>query len=184
MKDQPPRIIAFAVQTLDGYVARHPGHSTLEWRSNADAEFFTSYLNSLDETGVIVVGNNTYKAVQSRLSKRNCIVLTRSVESMDRRHKKLLYYNPGGASLAAVINGYRTVVLLGGTETYTFFWERDLIDELYLTIEPINFGSGLRLLNTSEPISAKLSLKSSESLNEVGTVLRHYQRKALTQTRK
>ncbi len=180
MNNQPPRIIAFAVQTRDGYVARYPGHSTLEWRSNADAEFFTAYLNSLDETGVIVVGNNTYKAVQSRLSKRNCIVFTRSVTSADRRNKKLLYYNPEGTSLATVLNGYRTVVLLGGTETYTFFWERDLIDEMYLTIEPVDFGGGLPLFNTPEPMSAKMLLKSSESLNEQGTALRHYQKKPLT----
>jgi dihydrofolate reductase len=89
----------------------------------------------------------------------------------------LLYYNPEGASLAAVLNRYRTVVLLGGTETYTFFMKRNLIDEMYLTVEPVDFREGLRLFDSPEDISKWFYLEWTEPLGDQGTELRHYLRK-------
>ena len=170
------RVIGLAVQTRDGFIAREPGHSTIDWRSNADATFFTDFLNGLGEEDVIVVGNNTYKTVR-RLSRRNCIVLTRSVTSTAQRNPKLLYCNPEGASLTAALGRYRTAVLLGGTETYTLFLKQNLIDEIYLTVEPVKFGSGLRLFDSPEDIGQLFYLEWTERLSEEGTFLRHYLRK-------
>lgn len=171
---QFPHVTAFAIQTRDGYIAHHHGHSTLDWRSESDATFFTDHLNNLGERGVVVVGNTTYKLVRGRLSKRNCIVFTRSVPTVQRVREKLLFLNPQEVSLSALLQGYEKVALLGGAEVYTYFFERDLIDEMYLTVEPVEFKDGLTLLNPPRDIKAKLQLDFSQPLNEQGTTLKHY----------
>jgi dihydrofolate reductase len=174
-----PHVVAFAIQTSDGFIALHRGHSTVEWRSGADARFLTERLDDLGEAGVIVVGNTTYHEVIDRLSKRNCIVFTRSVSTVKRVHETLLLCNPEGVSLASILEDYDKVALLGGTQVYTYFFDRDLIDELYLTIEPVDFGDGLTLLERPRHINAKLRVESSQSMNEEGTFLRHYERRTL-----
>ena len=170
-------VTAFAVMTRDWYIARHPGHSTLEWRSKEDGGFFTRHLDALGETGVIVVGSNTYATVRERLSKRNCVVFTHFTPSITQVNKKLLLYNPAGASLAEVLGRYKKVALIGGAQTYAYFLERDLIDEVYLTVEPVEFGSGLRFFNSQEDISTGFQLERKQRLNSQGTDLYHYQRK-------
>lgn len=174
---KPYHVIAFAVQTRDGFIARDPNHSTLDWRSDADAKFFTGRLDGMGERDVIVVGNTTYKTVEDRLSRRKCIVLTRSVRSTDRRNPNVMYFNPEGTSFAAVLTDYHTVVLLGGTETYKFFLGNDLIDELFLTVEPVEFGEGLRLFDPPEALKERFRLESIQSLSTQGTELRHYFKK-------
>src|SRR3989344_3206281 len=67
-------------------------------------------------------------------------------------------------------------VVLGGTKTYSWFLENDLLDELYLTIEPITFGRGLPLFDTSKALETRFKLESSKQLNERGAVLLHYVR--------
>ena len=67
-----------------------------------------------------------------------------------------------------------TVAVLGGTQTYTYFLENDLLDELYLTIEPIIFGRGLNLFESTKDALAKFRLESTKQLNEKGSLLLHY----------
>ena len=75
-----------------------------------------------------------------------------------------------------LLEKYETVAVLGGTKTYTWFLENDLLDELYITIEPIVFGRGLPLFESSEDINVQLKLESTKQLNEKGTLLLHYVR--------
>ena len=51
------------------------------------------------------------------------------------------------------------------------FMEAGLIDTLYLTIEPVIFGSGIHLFN--KELDVKLQLQSMQKLNEQ-TVLLEY----------
>src|SRR3989344_5586514 len=50
----------------------------------------------------------------------------------------------------------------------------NLLDELYLTIEPIVFGHGVSLFDHSQHVPACFSLLSMQKLNANGTVLLHY----------
>jgi dihydrofolate reductase len=178
MKESRPVIIAIAAMTMDGRIARHSGEFT-GWTSSEDKDILHEHL---DRSDVIVVGNNTYKTAEGPLSKRNCIVFTRSVPAVLRRSEKLLLYNPEGASLSVVLGEYCTVALLGGTQVYTWFLERDLIDEMYLTIEPVVFGNGLNIFDRkNDEMDVKFSLASVRQLNTNGSVLLHYRK--LTEAR-
>lgn len=82
--------------------------------------------------------------------------------------------NPQKANITRYIEecGYKAVALLGGTQTYTFFFEHGLIDELYLTIEPVIFGRGLPLFDGKLAVR-KPRIVSVKRLNRTGTVLIH-----------
>jgi dihydrofolate reductase len=168
-----PNIIAIAAVTIDGKIARHPGQFT-DWTSPEDKTFLRSML---DQSDAVVVGNNTYKTAEGPLSKRNCIVFTRSVQDTERRGSNLLYYNGDGkSSIEAILEPHRLVSVLGGMQIYSYFLERDLIDEVYLTIEPIVFGQGLDLFHCKDQATRKFRLVAVRELNRQGSVLLHYRR--------
>ena len=168
-----PHITLFAVQSLDGYIG-YPGQSTIDWRSNTDARSFTAFLDRLGKKGAIVVGNNTFKLVKERLSKRNCIVLTRSVRTIKREGKKLLFWNPNGGPPSKILAAYHHIALLGGSQTYGYFLEHGLIDEIRLTIEPVIFGSGLRTFDCRVGMIKDFHLVSCKIRQE--TIFLHYRR--------
>ncbi len=131
----------------------------------------------LDKCDVVVVGNNTYKTAIEPLSQRRCIVFTTSVATNEHKSDTLTYCNPASAGCIPLLEKYATLALLGGTQTYTWFLENDLLDEIYLTIEPIVFGRGLPLFETSKPLETSFRLESVRELNDKGTVLLHYTRR-------
>jgi dihydrofolate reductase len=163
-------IVAIAAMTIDGKIARHSSELT-DWTSPEDKQLLTGLL---DKSDVIVIGNSTYKTAEEPLSKRNCIVMTRSVATTERRNEKLLFCNPGSVAIVDLLRPFGTVALLGGTQTYTYFLQKDSIDELYLTIEPVIFGNGLSLFEGTIAGNVRFRLQSVKKLNETGTILFHY----------
>lgn len=156
--------------TIDGKIALD-ARSGSTWTSPEDKDFLR---DMLDKSDIVVVGNNTYKAAIEPLSKRNCIVFTTSVTTSERKSEKLAYCNPASSDCLSLMQAYETVAVLGGAKTYTYFLENDLLDEIYLTIEPLLFGRGLNLFESSKDIGPHFRLKSTKQLNEKGTVLLHY----------
>jgi dihydrofolate reductase len=168
-----PNIAAFAAVTIDGKIARNADHFP-DWTSPEDKTFFQSMLAKSD---AFVIGHNTYKTAEEPLSKRNCIIFTRAVQDTERRGANLLFYNAAGpTSIESILEPYRFVAVLGGPLIYSYFLERDLIDDLYLTIEPIVFGSGIDLFHHESAMAKRLRLVTVQQLNPEGTVLLHYQR--------
>ena len=165
-------IIAIAAITIDGKIARHADHLT-DWTSPEDKTFLRALL---DKSDVVVVGHSTYKTAEGPLSKRNCIVLTRTVATMEQKSDNLAFYNPEGLPIERALESYRIVALIGGTQTYGYFLEHGLIDELYLTIEPIIFGNGLSMFASKNGKDTKFLLVDVQKLNEKGTILLHYKK--------
>ena len=166
------RCIAIVATTIDGRIALDSDHFS-DWTSPEDKTFLREML---DKSDVVIIGNNTYKTAEKQLAKRNCIVFSTSVATSERKSDKLTYCNPASSECIPLMERYETVAVLGGTKTYSWFLENDLLDELYLTIEPITFGRGLPLFDTSKALETRFKLESSKQLNERGAVLLHYVR--------
>ncbi|MBX9765041.1 dihydrofolate reductase family protein [Patescibacteria group bacterium] len=160
--------LAIAAVSLDGKIAAHEKHFS-SWTSKEDKKFMRALLDTCD---VIIVGNSTYKTAKKPLSKRNCIVLTRSVRTTKRVSENLLYLNTKSTNLKKTIErgGYKKIAVLGGAQTYTYCLEHGMLDELYLTIEPVIFGTGISLFNGKFKLR-KTKIVSTKKLNRSGTVL-------------
>ncbi|MBI3232201.1 MAG: dihydrofolate reductase [Candidatus Doudnabacteria bacterium] len=162
-----PKYIAIAAITLDGKIAKGPKHFS-NWTSEEDKLFMRALLDKCD---VVIVGNNTYKTAIEPLSKRNCIVFSRTENQMNR-----IYVNPSKTDVKKLIRklNYRKVAILGGAQTYTYCLKNKMLDELYLTIEPLVFGKGIDLFSSKKFLDSKFKLISSKLLNESGSLLLHY----------
>jgi len=66
--------------------------------------------------------------------------------------------------------GYEKILIAGGRADYL---EAGLVDNLYMTFEPVLFGTGKPIF--VEPIkNVRLHLQDARQLNERGTMLMHY----------
>lgn len=169
--------IAVAAVSLDGKIARHDAEMT-DWTSAEDKKMMHQIEDSCD---AIIVGRKTYQVAQKPLSKRNCLVLTHLVQEPVQKSENCLLFNPQYQSLPDLVGqyGYKRLCVLGGQQVYDYMLGQGLIDELYLTIEPVVFGQGISLFGepVAEPSSKSdrhFQLQSVKQLNKAGTVLLHY----------
>ena len=112
-----PRYIAIAAITIDGRIAKNSHHFS-NWTSVEDKNFLHAILDICD---VVLVGNSTYKWPKP-LSKRNCIVLTRSLENKDKRG--LTYLDPNKHPASTYKNMGIKIAILGGTQIYSYCLEK------------------------------------------------------------
>jgi len=179
-----PKYIAIAAITIDGKIAKGLNHMS-DWTSKEDKLFMRALLSKCD---VVIIGNNTYKTAIKPLSKRNCIVFSKSAGRPVRKSANLLYVNPKKINFKSLITklGYKKIAILGGAQTYSWFLENNLIDELYLTIEPIIFGTGINLFAPPRLAPGetgnkkfgdfKFKLVEIKKLNKTGSVLLRYKK--------
>ncbi|HEX2395113.1 MAG TPA: dihydrofolate reductase family protein, partial [Bacteroidales bacterium] len=69
--------------------------------------------------------------------------------------------------------GYSEMLVAGGPRVATSFLKENLIDEIWLTIEPHVFGTGGSFV-TEEKLDIRLELISTERMNDNGTLLLKY----------
>ncbi len=153
-----------AALTADGFIGKNSSHLA-DWTSKEDKQFFVQMTR---EARVVVMGQNTYETIGKPLKDRLNIVYSRDrqyegVEVTSKLPQELL------ADLEA--RGYNMVAICGGATIYTMFLEAGVVNKLYLSIEPVLFGSGIHLFN--KEIDKKLQLVSSKNMNEQ-TILLEY----------
>ena len=68
--------------------------------------------------------------------------------------------------------GIKKAALLGGPFTNAQFLRAGLVDEIFLTVEPVTLGRGIRFLN--EPLESFWTLAGAKVLNERGAIVLHY----------
>jgi dihydrofolate reductase len=73
-------------------------------------------------------------------------------------------------------DGIHQLAICGGASIYQQFLAAGVVNKLYLTVEPILFGSGIRLFNETT-VDKKLQLISSRCLNDQGSLWLEYQLK-------
>lgn len=155
-----------AVLTADGLIAESQDQVSTDWTSAEDKKFFSERTR---EAGVIVLGYNTYKTIGRPLPGRLNIVYA----NPDVRIDGVEITQKGPAELIKDLEnrGYTEAAICGGSTVYTMFMEAGLVDKIYITIEPVMFGSGMALFN--KRFEKKLELVSMQKLGEQ-TVLLEY----------
>jgi dihydrofolate reductase len=169
-------IIAIAVTSLDGFITKHDEPGTA-FASAADQQFFREALREFD---CQIFGAKTFEVSQAVILRNLTpahlrIVLTRSPE------RYAAYQQPGrleftDAAPEAVIamlkqRNKRRCALLGGSAIYTLFLAWNLVDELWITVEPRLFGAGQKLI--TGPVDRPLHLKNITKLSEHTLLLQY-----------
>lgn len=167
------KITLIMVSSLDGVIAKDSNHNAFEWTSAEDKKHFQSLSK---EIGVVVMGGNTFKASgRSNYPGRIAYVLTNNPKNYDMGED---VYPLSGTpqSVAAQLREkcHKHVALIGGAQVNRDFLLAGLVDDIYLTVEPLIFGKGLHLFD-DEDLNIKLSLLESKRLNDNGTIILHYE---------
>ena len=169
--DKRPTFVLLVAISIDGKITKGSKEGS-EWTSKEDRTIFQRELYKCDAT---IMGRKTFEAIKRPLTPRNRIVFS---------HKKTFSHSAecenvfrGGAKeLFALLDGkkWRRVAILGGTSIYDWFLKQNLVDEIYLTVEPVVFGAGKPFTASNHSIEQRFRLVSSKKLNEEGTILLHY----------
>lgn len=155
--------------SLDGKIAHDNSHQS-SWTSQEDKTFLHERLN---ESDAIIIGRTTYEHAQNMLMKRRCIVFSHQSLSLPSHHECI---DPQTTDLMAFLieRDCSLIDVLGGTAVYSYFLEKNLADDLYITIEPILFGQGLPFFASTKKLFRSYHLASVTQLNARGTILIHY----------
>jgi dihydrofolate reductase len=171
-------LAGIAVMSLDGCLTRHERPGT-GFASSADHEFFRAALRTFDCS---LAGRLTYEAgresiLRQREGPRLQMVLTSTPErfAADAVPEHLEFRDAGTASAVEELarRGRTRCALLGGARLYTEACAQGLLDELWITVEPMAFGSGARMFEGS--VDFGFDLLSSEPLSG-STMLLKYRR--------
>jgi dihydrofolate reductase len=117
------------------------------------------------------MGGETYRTARETIRaglmpERLRLVLTRTPEAFanDSVPGKLEFTDTPPLQLVAELRqrGLQRCAILGGAQIHSLFLEAGLVDELWLTLEPLLFGNGTPLL--ARRTSSQLTLLSSEKL--------------------
>lgn len=169
------KIILLYVASLDGKLTKWGQGDIHDWVSQEDQSHFWQTLNA---NNLIVMGSNTFttanvKPVPGTLR----VVMTRQVKKFAKQTV------PGQLEFSAETPEqlvkrleklrYKQMLLVSGRKLTTIFFQKQLIDEIWITIEPKLFGLGDSLLDENK-FAINLKLISTKKLNPRGTLLLKY----------
>lgn len=161
------RYVGYVAISVDGRISTTK-RTLPAWTSQEDWTFFQRALSRAD---AIVVGRNTYHAAAARLRQRTTYVLTSRVQTIYRRGT-VTFVNPDSTDLRSLLDTHRTVAVAGGGRVYYTMIKARLLQDLFITIEPLILGRGVP--TTVGKTTTRLQLRSVQKLNSTGTLLLHY----------
>jgi dihydrofolate reductase len=169
------KTILIFVSTLDGKITKWGDPKVRSWSSLDDQNYFDTIWNT---TRIIIMGSGTYNPDPVKpTSKHLYIVMTRQPLKYKNSEKagQLEFTDETPSVLLKRFEKYgdEKILIVGGPQIATLFLREQLIDELWLTIEPKIFGVGGSFV-TEEKLDISLNLLSTEKINEQGTLITKY----------
>lgn len=164
------QVILLAAISADGKIAQQQDQVSLDWTSKEDTQFF---VEKTKEIGLVIMGRKTFETIGKPLKDRRVIVMTREVDATKQVPGVLEFTDESPKALLDRLEqeGHDRVVVAGGSSIYSQFLREGLVTELYLTVEPVLFGSGI--LFTHEMNRMDLNLIETRMLGSQ-SVLLHY----------
>jgi len=157
--------------TPNGMIAR--ADESADWISESEWKLFSKFVNG---HGNMIVGKRTYEILlahgefaRPELSAIATVVLS-DVPLAVEDPNHAVARSP--AEAIALLEGHETIVIAGGGRMIGSFMKENLVDELYLDIEPIVFGKGITLFEGAE-FEATLKLKGVQQIGENEIQLRY-----------
>ncbi len=134
--------------TADGKIAKNSTHFA-NWTSGADKKMFVEKTKT---AGVIIMGLTTYQTIGRPLPGRLNMVLTPTPEQEKNIPDSLEYTSKTPKEILEDLEkrNFSEAIIGGGATINGLFLKENLIDEIWLTVEPKIFGEGLNLFRGVE----------------------------------
>lgn len=164
------KVFLIAAVTADGFIAR-TNDQPADWTSKEDKKVFVRLTK---EAGHMVMGSRTFKTIGRALPERQTIVYTAHPEGfsgLDDPAIQITDEDPTELVARLKAEGANGLAICGGAQIYSLFAQAGVLDEVYLTVEPVFFGTGVPLF--SQELEVRLELMESQNLSD-DVLLLHY----------
>ncbi|MDO8503881.1 MAG: dihydrofolate reductase family protein [bacterium] len=156
------KVILYMAVTGNGYIAKE--NDDTSWISK---EEWNSYSAVVRKAGNSVIGHRTYDIITkqpefSEFEKVKIVIVSHNdFKTLSSNH--VTVKTPEEA--LSLLKDFKEVIVAGGSNLNSSFMEKNLIDEVYLDIEPIIFGKGIKLFADNN-FEVKLKLLGIRNLTE------------------
>ena len=170
------KTILIFVSTLDGKITKWGDPNIRSWSSRNDQDHFDAIWNDIR---VIIMGSGSYKPDPVKPSLNHLFnIMTRQPEKYKNEEVpgQLVFTDESPLQLVKRFEkaGEQTILIVGGAHIAASFLREQLIDELWLTIEPKIFGKGENIVS-EEKLDINLRLVSCIRANDQGTLITKYE---------
>jgi dihydrofolate reductase len=166
------KVILYMATTVNGFIAKRD--DTADFLTKEES---ASYVDMVLAAGTLIIGHRTYEilATQPEFKKfleagvKIIAVSSSEFALKDPSHK--VAHSP--AEALELTRGSKEVLVAGGGILNASFLEADLVDELYIDIEPSLLGRGIPLVNGND-FEKNLKLLGTKQFAE-NEIQLHYQ---------
>ncbi|MFN3301794.1 MAG: dihydrofolate reductase family protein [Patescibacteria group bacterium] len=165
------KVILYATTTINGYIAKE--NDETPWSK----EVWEAYYDLIKEKGNIILGKRTYEIMKvidefKKLNYPFTVVVSSLVPPHQVNEKTVFVSTPTKALEILKAKGFKEVIVGGGATLNSSFLQGNLIDEIYLDVEPLIFGRGIKLFSETEK-EVKLKLLTVKKITK-NTFRLHY----------
>lgn len=157
------KVVLYMASTVNGFIAKE--NNETPWSD----EEWKSYSDKVQEFGCIVIGRKTYdimKKYDEFNNIKNPFTVVLSNQNTTEKSSNFAFVKTPKEALDVLKEkDFNKVLVAGGGMINSLFLQQNLIDEMYLDIEPIIFGSGINLFKECD-FEAKLELISTKQLSK------------------
>jgi len=157
------KVSMIMLQSLDGFIAKYQ-NDRLDWGSKQDKQ---NYKAKTVEIGAIICGTNTYLQIPDfALKGRKVYVLTSRPEELPTKDEVTLFKGTPQELIAKIQqDGLTKVAVVGGGRIYNSFLASKLVDDIFITIAPVAFGTGVHGFGQNQ-LDTKLELVSVDKMGD------------------
>ncbi|MBP7768320.1 dihydrofolate reductase [Candidatus Woesebacteria bacterium] len=151
-------VFLLAAISADGYIDQGQHQASTAWTSPEDKKFFVTRTR---EAKILVMGRRTFETIGHGLPGRKIYVLSSSAKPEVYAHLNDDSVEYTSDALETLIEKLRSedvaeVAICGGASIYSQALEKKLVNTVYLTLEPIIFGEGIKLCPQASSTALKL----------------------------
>lgn len=145
------KVFLIAAISIDGFISPEALTNSGKWTSDGDKKFFG---DRTKQAKVMVMGSTTFSTIGRPMPGRRTIVMSskpKPAEYSQFDDSQVMYTTKSPVEIVEQLSaeGYEELALCGGSNVYTQFMKAQLVQTVYLTVEPIMFGAGVPLFNGS-----------------------------------
>ena len=126
------------------------------------------YKKVVDSSDCIIIGRRTYELMpETEFNKDKKYVVITHKKDLPKKIKKVIFTSSNPSALIRKISQekIKRTLISGGSQINSLFMKAGLIDEIYLDIEPVFLGTGIKLFTDAE-FEAKLELMEIKKLSK------------------
>jgi dihydrofolate reductase len=163
------KVVLIAAITVDGFIGKTADHLA-DWTGGADKKLFVQVTK---EAGTMVMGSTTFATIGRALPGRKTIVYTSKPKKIKVEGVETTQESPAKLVARLEKEGATGLAVCGGATIYAQFMAAGVVDELYISVAPTLFGTGIPLFSGDEDVRQRLKLLDQQLLDD-NTIMMHY----------